>query len=161
MSTEPEHVTAASWRLSIWEYAVEVILALLTCCFLLIFISGESLASHLCGLRSDLMGITGGALAAAIAVWAIFIDILRGEFGAWLRRKGEASAYSTALSFPVFVYLICLLVLLLADCPMRARVSELASFLLLYGLINFVTMVRNINGLVRLWQAWQNREKEQ
>jgi hypothetical protein len=159
--TAPRESRLTGWRRSAWEYLVEVILASLLCWLLFRFVGQETLRIRLCALRSDLLLIFGVALAAAIAVWAIFVDILRGEFGAWLRKKGEARAYSTGLTAPVFVYLAGLLVLLFEECPKTLSALILTVFVLLYGLINFVTMIRNVNGLVGLWQTWQEHEKIQ
>ena len=145
------------WRLSSWEYLVEIILASLSCWAVFILVGQDTVCTRLCSLRPELLGIVGGALAAAVGVWAILFDILRGEFGAWLREKEEASAYSAGLATPIFVFLLGLLVLLFDDCPEKLFASALAVFVLMYGLINFVTMIRNVSGLVRLWQTWQKK----
>ena len=138
-----------------WEYLVEVILASLSCWLVFILQDEEKLRVHLCGLRPDLMVIVGGALATAVAVWAILVGILTSDFGTWLRKKGEAAAYSRGLAVPIFAYLLGLLFLVFEGCPKTIPMLVLLVFVLLYGLINFITMIRNVNGLIRLWQTWQ------
>jgi ABC-type microcin C transport system permease subunit YejE len=146
------------WRLTAWEYFGEIVLAAL-CTWLVFDIWGAAVISkRLCEMRTDLLLLIGAGLAAAVAIWAIFIGMLAGDFGAWLREKGQASAYSQALAAPIFSYLLGLMVVLFAACS-KAHLAVIAvAFLLIYNLVNFVTMVRNVNGLVGLWQAWQQNQ---
>jgi len=143
------------WRRSVWEYLGELVLSVLSTWLVLRFFDAAAVQERLCVLRPDLLLAVGIGLAAAVAVWAIFAGILAGDFGVWLREKGEASAYSRALATPIFAYLLILVFLLFAGCPKAPLSTNFAVLLLLYALINFVTMIRNVNGLVLLWQDWQ------
>jgi hypothetical protein len=85
--------------------------------------------------------------------------MLATAFGRWLRRKKEAYAYSVALAVPALIYFSALMVLVFTICSESRHWVVLNVFILIYGLINFVTMIRNINGLVRLWQVWEARPR--
>jgi hypothetical protein len=104
----------------------------------------------------DLILTFGVAIAISVAVWGIFLTVLTSEFGAWLRKRGEADHYARALAIPIFIDLLALLWLLFM-IPANSVTTLVASiFLLVYGLINFITMIRNINGVVRLGQTKEN-----
>lgn len=118
------------------------------------------LHERLCSLRADLIVIAGGALAISVAVWGIFLAMLNSDFGAWLRQRNQASAYSRALATPIFGDLLGILLLLFSACSESRTLVKLNVFVLTYDLINLVTMVRNMNGLVGLWQVKEREEKD-
>lgn len=83
--------------------------------------------------------------------------MLATEFGRWLRQKGEALPYTTALAAPIFVSSFAFMMVMLAGCSDSRYVLYLDTFALVYVLINLVTMVRNVIGLVGLWQLWEQK----
>ncbi|MGA8151805.1 MAG: hypothetical protein WB952_12705 [Terriglobales bacterium] len=143
--------------MSAWEYAGELILALLVSVLLFSFAPRAVLHEHLCSLRTDLMLILGIALGIGATVWVGFFALLGGEFGAWLRKKNEASHYSLALAAPIFSYLLGFLLLLFTACLESSWLTRMNVLVLTYDLINFITMIRNVNGVVRLWQTWEQQ----
>ncbi|PYV69921.1 MAG: hypothetical protein DMG96_32685 [Acidobacteria bacterium] len=145
--------------LSIWEYAGELILAGLFCVLVLVWFDLRDLLRTLCKLRTDLLTGIGVALGISVAIWVGLLTILSSEFGTWLRKKGEASAYSRALATPVLAYVLTFLLLLFTGCGDSRYVLVLNMFATIYGLINLVTMIRNVQGVVGLWQTWQRKQK--
>ena len=111
----------------------------------------------MCGLRSDLLVGLGVLLAINAAVWAVLLAILSTDFGKWLRKRGEALAYTTALAAPIFISSFAFLVVMFEACSKTRFAPYLATFVLVYALINLVTMVRNVVGLVGLWQLMDQK----
>ena len=105
------------------------------------------------------MLIVGIASGISTAVWVGFLALLSSEFGSWLRKKNEAVSYSRALATPILGYLLGLLFLLFVGCSQSALYLKLSVVVLTYDLINCVTMIRNVNGLVGLWQTWEQQRK--
>ena len=147
------------WLLSAWEYAGELVLAVLVSVLLFVAAQQGVLQSQLCRLRNDLMLIVGIALGISATVWVGFLALLSSEFGVWLRKKNEAFSYSRALAVPLFGDLVGILLLLLAACSESLWLVKMNVFILIYDLINFVTLIRNVNGLVRLWQTWEQQRR--
>lgn len=141
--------------LSIWEYLGEIVLAVLCCALVLSLFTLEEVHAVLCKLRGDLLVgvITAWALSAAI--WIGMIAILASDFGKWLRRRGEAAAYSRALATPVIVYALVVALLIGGACSENRFMIEAKLLALAYSAINLVTIVRNVHGLVVLWQTWE------
>jgi hypothetical protein len=145
--------------LTAWEYAGEIVLAFLISGLLFAAVGGGVMHERLCNLRGDLILIVGVAAGISTTVWAGFLALLSNEFGAWLRKKNEAVWYSRAFATPIFGYLLGLLILLFAGCSQSGLYLRLNVLVLTYDLINCVTMIRNVNGLIALWQTWEQQGK--
>lgn len=159
MSRPSQPRPASHLLLLIWEYVGELILAGLCCALLLSYFSVRDLHHTLCKLRPDLLAGVGVALGLSAVIWAGTLTMQASEFGAWLRKRGEASAYSRALATPVLIYVFVFLLLLVSACSDYSYVVAFIVFALIYGLINLVTMIRNVQGLVSLWQTWERTRK--
>jgi hypothetical protein len=145
--------------LATWEYAVELLLAALLSLLAFLLFGRETLHKNLCSLRGDLTVSFEVLLGTAVAVWVGFLAMLATSFGRWLRRKKEAYAYAVGLAAPAFIYFFALMVLVFTICSEGRAFVVLNVCILIYGLINFITMIRNINGLVGLWQVWEARPR--
>ncbi len=145
--------------LAVWEYSVELLLAALLSFLAFLLFGREALHKNLCSLRGDLIVGFEVLLATGVTVWIGFLAMLATGFGRWLRRKKEAYAYAVALAAPALIYFSALMVLVFTICSEGRYWVVLNVFILIYGLINFITMIRNINGLVRLWQVWEARPR--
>jgi hypothetical protein len=141
--------------LAFWEYAVEVVLAVLCCALVLLLRSTADLLVILCRLRGDLLVGTGIVLGIGCAIWVGLLAVFASDFGGWLRTRGEAGAYSRALATPLVVYMAAFVVVMLTACRNSHFFPVLNLFALVYCAINFVTMIRNVHKLVMLWQTWE------
>lgn len=151
------------WRgipLSVWEYLGELILATLSCVLFRLHYSTADLLELLCRLRSDLLVGVAAAMALSCGVWIGLLAIFASDFGAWLRKRGEASVYSRALATPVVLYMAVFAITMFAPCRNSPYSAFLNLFGLVYGAINFITIVRNVQGLIDLWQTWENARKK-
>ncbi|HEY4932579.1 MAG TPA: hypothetical protein VII23_13505 [Terriglobales bacterium] len=145
------------YLLGLWEYAGELIAAILIYVALRVRYGPESISQFFTNKRSDEAILIGIVFAACIAVGAVFWQLLSSDFGAWLRIKGEAAAYSRAFAFPIILSFITLVVLLIFGA--KAEGSHFATILVIYNLLNFLTMIFNLHGFVRLWQDWDLERK--
>ncbi|MGO9403262.1 MAG: hypothetical protein ACLPVW_07305 [Terriglobales bacterium] len=130
----------------------EAVLSALLTVLIFIVMGRDVLHARLCSLRSDLMIIVGITLGVSATVWVGFFALLASEFGDWLRKKKEASPYAVALASPIFADLLGFLILLFAACATSSFLLTLTVFVLTYDLVNFITMIRNVIGLIGLWQ---------
>lgn len=151
--------TLTGWLVPTWEYIGEAVLAGLVSALLFAIAGHDVLHERLCNLRSDLMLGVGVALGISATIWVGFFALLSSEFGAWLRQKNEAVSYSWALATPILAYLLGLLILMFTACSVSLSLLELNVFVLIYDLINCLTTIRNVNGLVGLWQTWEQQRK--
>jgi len=138
--------------LVVWEYAGEVLLGGLITFLLFRFLGEGRIREALCNLRPDLLVGVGVLLGISAGVWAGLLAILATDFGKWLRQMGEALAYTTALAAPIFISTLAFLTIMFEACSKNRYARYLSTFVLVYSLINLVTMIRNIIGLVGLWQ---------
>lgn len=144
------------WGLAVWEYLGELILALLLAVLTFVLAGVPIVAQRTCALRGDLMLAVGGVLSLSATVWVGFFALLVSKFGSWLRSRGQASAYAKALATPILADLIGFILLLLLTCPPSTVMIRLVLFVLFYDLINVVTMIRNVIGLISLWEIFRH-----
>jgi len=152
-------LTAGGWRLSAWEYLGEIVLACLLTVLGFLIVGQNDLQARLCSLRGDLMIIVGIALGISATVWVGFFALLASEFGGWLRKRNETSPYAVALASPIFVDLLGFLVLLFAGCSASSLLVRSTVIVLIYDLINVVTMIRNVIGLIALWETFEQSRR--
>lgn len=136
----------------VWTYAVEVVASGLVCLLLLIRIGGAAITKWQITKRSDLLILAGIAMGASAAVFAAYFGILPTEFGKRLRLHKAAAEYSAAFAFPMLLLAGTMVALAFLDDESGIAYSIFVMFLLCYSILNFMTMVRNVVGLVRLWQ---------
>jgi hypothetical protein len=143
----------SSTRLAaIWEYAVEVIASALVFVLILVIFGFDAPAHWVYAHRSDLSIAMSVVAGIGGAILAAFVGILGTDFGAKLRISGEAKAYTAAFGFPILGFLIALVSLLFISQDQDGWALRIASLLLIYSLINCYTMIKNILGLVGVWQ---------
>ena len=147
------------WRLSAWEYLGEIVLASLLTVLVFIVVAQNDLQARLCCIRGDLMLIVGIALGISATVWVGFFALLASEFGAWLRKRNATSPYAVGLASPIFADLLGFLVLLFAGCSASSLLLRSTVFVLIYDLINVVTMIRNVIGLIVLWETFEQSRR--
>lgn len=136
--------------LSVWEYAGEVIAAGLVYVLLRIWFGSASISKFYADKQSAGAILVGIILASCIAVWVAFGALLSSEFGKWLRTTGNATVYSRAFAFPILVSLATLALLLTLSADTTA--AHFVTIMVIYNLLNFITMIFNLHGLYRLWQ---------
>jgi hypothetical protein len=136
----------------VWAYAVEVIAAGLVCLFLLIWLGEQAIAKWQVEKRTDLLTFVGAAAAASAAVFAAYFGILSTDFGRKLRIHGVAAEYASAFAFPLIMLTIAAATLEFLTKDSGVALSDTVTFLLCYSCLNCITMVRNVLGVVRLWQ---------
>src|SRR3982751_3562584 len=135
MNRTPQPVVGKN-ALTFWEYAGEFILAGLFCVLLLIWFGSDRLHGNLCKLRTDLLTGIGLALGLSVAIWIGLLTIFSSNFGVWLRKKGEATAYSLAFATPVLAYTLIFLLVLVTICSAHHYLIILNISALSYGLLN-------------------------
>lgn len=143
--------------LAVWEYAGEGIAALLIYALLRMWFGAAHISEFARSRHSDEVILISIVLAACVAVFVAFWQILNTELGAEMRKRGEAAAYSRAFAFPILVSLITLVLLLVLGPSDWA--AHCTTFLVIYNLLNFITMIFNSQGVIRLWQDWDRSRK--
>jgi len=100
--------------------------------------------------------LTGVLFAASLTVWIVFVNMAATEFGDYLRLQNDYRAYYVAFVFPMFVLFgaTCLLIISVAQVPVA--VSNVAMGLLIYAVINVVTLVKNATGIVDLQATFKD-----
>ena len=147
------------WNLvTIWEYGGEVVAALLIYFLLRESFGVEQISAFCVSKHSEGAILIGLILAACIAICAVFWGLLNTEFGKEIRIRGEAAAYSRAFAFPILISLVNLVLLLTLDATRLT--THLLIIVSIYNLLTFVTMIFNMQGLVRLWQDWERSRND-
>jgi len=136
----------------VWVYAVEVIAAGLICLLLWLWLGEQAIAKWQVEKRTDLLVFTGVALGLSAAVFAAFFGILATDFGKKLRIRGVAVEYASAFAFPLILLIMTAATLEFLANDSGSALSRAVTFALCYSCLNCVTMVRNVLGVVRLWQ---------
>jgi hypothetical protein len=138
-----------------WEYAVEILLAGLISALAIKLLELSAIRSALHEYREELSLSLLAVFGASAAIWAAFLAVLGTDFGKKLRMHGQATAYSVGLAFPMFTSIVASLVVPLHTTQSTGFRTAIALYMLTYASITFLNLVRNVIGLIRLWQEWE------
>jgi len=130
----------------IWGYISEVILASLTYIFIiLVFGKDKTLeiiskeANNFATYFSSIM------LAATLAfLWTIYSKS-DSPFFIWLHKKGAFKKYLTAYSITAIIYGLLTFTLIASNKTEIDLLKKSTLWLLIYGIINFITLINNIH----------------
>jgi len=137
---------------SVWIYLVEVVAAAFLLFALNLLCGKQQLFDWKDHHQAELTNLLLGSVAATGITFAAFFAVLTTDFGLVLRRAGEAKFYSVAFGFPLLLFFMTFVGLTFGNSEWGWVYNELIVFLLIYSGINIVTMVKNVTGLVGLWQ---------
>uniref|UniRef100_A0A7V4XT60 Uncharacterized protein n=1 Tax=Acidobacterium capsulatum TaxID=33075 RepID=A0A7V4XT60_9BACT len=137
----------------LWGYAVELIAAVLIQIVFTMLLGRSFIFHWIVRDKADVLDLVGLAFALNIAVFAAFLAILATEFGKSLRREKAATEYATAFAFPMFPTVTAAIAVLITAQERSAFASEIAVFALIYAALNCITIVKNVLGVVHLWQV--------
>jgi hypothetical protein len=87
-----------------------------------------------------------------VALFAAFIAVLCTEFGTKLRLKGEAVPHVVAFGAPVLIFLLTFLALIFIAKGVPWWYLRIISILLIYSCLNCFTVIKNMIGVISLWQ---------
>lgn len=137
-----------------WAYAGELLLSLLLLVALNLVIGSENVRNWIVKQSAPLGNLLLVGTAATGLTFGGFVAVLTTDFGKELRRAGRATIYVVALAWPLLLFVLTMALLTLATpaSGLASIYTYLVPFLLIYSALNFVTMVKNVVGLVGLWQ---------
>ena len=138
--------------LTTWAYAGEFIAAALLSMALFLLIGPPVVSGWVFARKQDLMVLTITAAGVSGVIFAAFFAVLSSEFGKKLRLKNVATLYATAFAFPLLVFLGASASMGAVSKGTDTILLKIATFMLVYSLLNCYTMVKNVIGLVKLWQ---------
>jgi hypothetical protein len=137
---------------TVWEYAGEIVAAILIHLALVLFFGVNQVSGWVFEKRVDLGIAAGIAIGLGVALFAAFIAVLCTEFGTKLRMKGEAVPYVVAFGAPILIFLLTFLSLIFVAKDVRSWYLRITSILLIYSCLNCFTVVKNMIGVISLWQ---------
>lgn len=136
----------------IWAYAVEPVGAALICTIIWLTIGAEEVRVWQLEKKADILAAIAIAAGVSAAIFAAYFALLSTDFGRKIRMQGAAAEYASAFAFPMILFLISAGALEFLRPNPNLTFSRFVTFLLCYCFVNCVTMIRNVIGLVRLWQ---------
>lgn len=141
----------ANKKLLWWAYIVELIAAGLTLFALCLWLGSTSVTTFIRDVAIDTATLFGAVmLAASLGFLWTFYSKSDTEFYRWLDSQGALSIYLSATVYSVLVSLLSTLSLVALKHVTNNGFALLASYLLILAIINLVTLVNNVVGLMKL-----------
>lgn len=135
-----------------WAYIVELIASALSLMLVNLLTGPQGMLAWFGHQQANLTNLLIVGATTTGVIFAAFFAVLATDFGARLRRKGEAKAYVIAFAFPLSLFVLTLGLVTLGNLAWGTVYTEACAFLLLYSTINLITMLKNIVDLGGLWQ---------
>jgi hypothetical protein len=140
----------------VWAYASEVLLTGLICWLIGRQFGPDAIRKFIFDTAQQWSSLADYLFAAGAAIWiAVVASIMLTPFGRYLKDQGASGVYLSATAVPIGVLLVADIAVKLTVVYKLAWLSYTAFVFLLYGLINFLTLVRNVVGLVSFYLAHQ------
>jgi hypothetical protein len=140
----------------VWGYASEVLLTGLICWLIGHQFGPDAVRKFIFDTAPQWSSLADYLFAAGVAIWiAVLASIMLTPFGSDLKDQGAAGVYLSATAVPIGVFLVADIVVKLTVVYKLAWLSYTTFVFLLYSLINFLTLVRNVVELVSFYLAYQ------
>jgi hypothetical protein len=140
----------------VWGYASELLLTGLICWLIGHKFGTSAIQAFIFDTAQQWSSLADYLFAAGAAIWiAVFASIMLTSFGRYLRDQGATGVYLSATAVPMGVFLVADIVVKLTVVYKLGWLSYAAFVFLLYSLINFLTLVKNIVELVSFYLAYQ------
>ena len=134
-----------------WAYAAEIIAASTTLYFLCLWLGTSAVINFTRDVALDIATLFGAVMfAAALGFLWTFYSKSDTEFYRWLDTKGAFRVYLSASVYATVVSLMSTLTLVATKRINSEAFTLLADFLLLLAIINLVTLINNVVGLMHL-----------
>ncbi|MBU2873464.1 hypothetical protein [Marinobacter salexigens] len=134
-----------------WSYASEALLATLALGFLLLFYDAAQIANFLKPVAKDIAAYFSSVMfAASVAFLWTFYSKSDTPFSKWLYEKGAFTVYLTAYIVAVAIYALLFILLLVASKSSNVFFLVFTVWVLLIGIVNVYTFVRNVVGQLLL-----------
>jgi len=135
----------------VWAYAVELIAALATLTAICLWWGRPEVISFIRDVAIDLATLFGAVmLAASLGFLWTFYSKSDTDFYRWLDSRGAFRVYLFATAYSVVVSLLSTMSLVALKKITNEAFALFGTFMLILAMINLVTLVRNVIGLMLL-----------
>lgn len=135
----------------IWAYAVEITAAMTTLVALCLWLGRPVVAGFVSGVALDVATIFGAVmLAASLGFLWTFYSKSDTDFYRWLDTRGAFRVYLFATAYSVVVSLLSTMSLIALNKITDEVFALFGAFMLILAIINLVTLVQNVIGLMLL-----------
>lgn len=142
----------------IWGYFSEVLLASFVLTFLLLFYDTSQIANFLKPMAADIATYFSSIMfAASVAFLWTFYSKSDTPFSKWLYEKGAFKIYLSAYIVAVSIYALLFLLLLITSKTDNVLLSVFTFWVLVLGIINVFTFIRNVIGQLLLNMEFNRR----
>jgi hypothetical protein len=145
----------------IWGYLSEVFLASFVLVLLLFFYDLQQIADFLKPIASDIATYFSSVMfAASVAFLWTFYSKSDTPFSKWLYEKGAFKVYLAAYIVAVSIYAVLFLLLLITSKIDSVIFSIFTFWVLLIGVINVYTFIKNVVGQLLLNMEFNRRHEK-
>lgn len=85
----------------------------------------------------------------------MFVNVMFTDFGSYLIRRGVSRVYLVAFAYPVVIYLTTDICLKFTVWSRAHWLVDVAYILMLYGVLNFWTLMKNVMDLASLYELFR------
>lgn len=144
--------------LIVWSYFSEVVLATLAFGILLLLYDSEQVTGFLKPVAKDIATYFSSVMfAASVAFLWTFYSKSDTPFSKWLYEKGAFTVYLTGYIVAVAIYAVLFILLLAASKSSNEVFLLFTAWVLLVGIINVYTFIRNVVGQLLLNMEFNRR----
>lgn len=145
----------------IWGYLSEVFLASFVLALLLLFYDSQQISDLLKPLAADIATYFSSVMfAASVAFLWTFYSKSDTPFSKWLYEKGAFKVYLAAYVVAVSIYAVLFLLLIITSKINSVIFSVFTFWVLLIGVINVYTFIKNVVGQLLLNMEFNRRQEK-
>lgn len=145
----------------IWGYLSEVFLASFVLSLLIFFYDLQQIADFLKPIAADIATYFSSVMfAASVAFLWTFYSKSDTPFSRWLYEKGAFKVYLAAYIVAVSIYAVLFLLLLITSKINSVIFSVFTFWMLLIGVINVYTFIKNVVGQLLLNMEFNRRHEK-
>ena len=130
-----------------------IVLTILLIVILHMIWSGKNIIDFINNTATEWASLAGIIFTVSIAMWLTYVNVSATEFGDYLRLKKAAEHYSNALLFQIIVHFTTTVMLIIALGVSNSLIATISMYLLMFSLVNIITMMNNARDLMKLYNS--------
>jgi hypothetical protein len=139
-----------------WGYLIEVVLVAAVYAVCISTMSPQGITTFLLDTKDAWVSAIGVLLGAGFGLLiAVFVNVLFTDFGEYLQARGSGATYVWAFATPVLIFLSTIALLIVAGWAKRWEFAHVAFVLLVYSVVNGITMTKNTVELAILYMTFR------
>ncbi|WP_124326793.1 hypothetical protein [Desulfonema ishimotonii] len=147
--------------LEMWAYLKVILLSSIVFFTILVAFDFNIISQFIIKSARDWLRLFGIFLASSFGFYWNYFKQNDSEFGEWLHWKGASKIYSRGFIYPIFVYIINIVLLVILSEYKKVALAKITFWCMIYGFITLISLLSTIYNFMKLLNLFRTIHKSE